>query len=90
MLDLIRTDNLSDATITICLEYSSLHMREGGREKRMGDLDLIKAQDSFTDATTGINTAFNEIIWYYPSANASQIDRAVAYNYLENTWRTSI
>lgn len=31
------------------------------QEKRMGDLDLIKAQDSFTDATTGINTAFNYV-----------------------------
>ena len=40
------------------------------------------------DIACGINTAFNEIIWYYPSANAAQIDRAVAYNYLENTWYT--
>jgi len=40
------------------------------------------------DIACGLNTAFNEIIWYYPSANASQIDRAVAYNYLENTWYT--
>jgi hypothetical protein len=40
------------------------------------------------DTTCGLNTAFNEIIWYYPSANASQIDRAVAYNYLEGTWYT--
>ncbi len=41
------------------------------------------------DIACGINTAFNEIIWYYPSANATQIDRAVAYNYLENTWYTT-
>ena len=40
------------------------------------------------DIACGLNTAFNEIIWYYPSANATQIDRAVAYNYLENTWYT--
>ena len=40
------------------------------------------------DIACGLNTAFNEIIWYYPSANASQIDRAVVYNYLENTWYT--
>jgi len=40
------------------------------------------------DIACGINTAFNEIIWYYPSASATQIDRAVAYNYLENTWYT--
>ena len=40
------------------------------------------------DIAVGLNTAYNEIIWYYPSANASQIDRAVAYNYLEGTWYT--
>ena len=40
------------------------------------------------DIAVGLNTAFNEIIWYYPSANATQIDRAVAYNYLEGTWYT--
>ena len=40
------------------------------------------------DVAVGLNTAFNEIIWYYPSANATQIDRGVAYNYLENTWYT--
>jgi len=40
------------------------------------------------DIACGINTAFNEIIWYYPSANATAIDRGVAYNYLEGTWYT--
>jgi hypothetical protein len=40
------------------------------------------------DIACGINTAFNEIIWYYPSASATAIDRGVAYNYLENTWYT--
>ena len=40
------------------------------------------------DIAVGLNTAYNEIIWYYPSANATQIDRGVAYNYLENTWYT--
>ena len=40
------------------------------------------------DIACGINTAFNEIIWYYPSASATAIDRGVAYNYLEGTWYT--
>ena len=40
------------------------------------------------DIAVGLNTAFNEIIWYYPSSNATQIDRGVVYNYLENTWYT--
>ena len=41
------------------------------------------------DIAVGLNTAYNEIIWYYPSANATQIDRSVAYNYLEGTWYTN-
>ena len=36
----------------------------------------------------GLNTAFNEIIWYYASSTSTQINRAVAYNYLEGTWYT--
>ena len=53
--------------------------------------DFVCDNISYTnknDIAVGLNTAYNEIIWYYPSANASQIDRAVAYNYLEGTWYT--
>ena len=53
--------------------------------------DFVFDDISYTnknDIAVGLNTAYNEIIWYYPSANASQIDRAVAYNYLEGTWYT--
>jgi hypothetical protein len=28
----------------------------------------------------------NEIIWFYPSANSSEIDRYVVYNYAEQSW----
>jgi hypothetical protein len=40
------------------------------------------------DTVCGLNTAFNEIIWYYQSNTGLSIDRAVVYNYLENTWYT--
>jgi len=53
--------------------------------------DFVFDDISYTnrnDIACGLNTSFNEIIWYYPSANATQIDRAVVYNYLENTWYT--
>ena len=53
--------------------------------------DFVFDDISYTnknDIAVGLNTAYNEIIWYYPSASASQIDRAVAYNYLEGTWYT--
>ncbi len=32
------------------------------------------------------NSNFSEVIWYYCSASASQNDRYVIYNYLENSW----
>jgi hypothetical protein len=35
------------------------------------------------------NSLFNEIIWFYPSESADQVDRSVLYNFVENTWATS-
>lgn len=34
----------------------------------------------------GTNEGFNEVWWFYPSANSSTTDRYVVYNYLENVW----
>lgn len=34
----------------------------------------------------GTNEAFNEVWWFYPSANAQQNDRYVVYNYQEKIW----
>jgi hypothetical protein len=34
----------------------------------------------------GTNNQFNEIIWFYCSANATAIDRYVIYNYADNLW----
>jgi hypothetical protein len=35
---------------------------------------------------SGSNAEFNEIIWFYCSASATEIDRYVVYNYSENIW----
>jgi len=32
------------------------------------------------------NSNFGEIIWFYPSSSATDNDRYVIYNYMENTW----
>ena len=32
------------------------------------------------------NPKYNEIIWFYPSADSTEINRYVTYNYLENNW----
>lgn len=34
----------------------------------------------------GTNEGFNEIWWFYCSANSEVVDRYVIFNYLENTW----
>src|SRR5210317_807810 len=34
------------------------------------------------------NSLFNEIIWFYPDASSSFVNRMVVYNYLEGTWVT--
>ena len=35
------------------------------------------------------NTLYNEINWFYPKANTTQINRCVNYNYGEDCWTTS-
>ena len=35
---------------------------------------------------SGTNEEYSEIIWFYPSLNANEIDRYVIYNYLEGIW----
>ena len=36
--------------------------------------------------TTGHNHNFQEVIWFYPTADSTEVNRYVLYNYLENTW----
>lgn len=36
----------------------------------------------------GVNTQFNEVVWWYCSSASSQIDRYVVFNYLEQVWYT--
>ena len=33
-----------------------------------------------------LNKRFNEVGWFYPSSSATEIDRYVSYNYLEQVW----
>jgi len=43
-------------------------------------------QNQRTQVYAGSNEAFNEVWWLYCSANSSQIDRYIVYNYLERVW----
>jgi hypothetical protein len=46
------------------------------------DINLNQAYKVFA----ATNSTFSEVIWYYPSANSTEIDRYVTYNYKENLW----
>jgi hypothetical protein len=61
---------------------------------RVDTLPCTLRQYIFTDLNytqsalifSGVNNKFTEIIWFYPSANSTEIDRYVVFNYLENIW----
>ena len=46
--------------------------------------DFNKAQKD--QVFCGTNEGFNEVWWFYCSANSNVVDRYVVYNYLENIW----
>ena len=46
------------------------------------NFSVLQAQQVYA----GTNEGFNEIWWFYCSANSTVIDRYVIYNYIENVW----
>ena len=48
-------------------------------------LDDFNSSQSFK-VTAFTNKEFNEVGWFYPSSSSTEIDRYVAYNYLEKVW----
>ena len=42
--------------------------------------------EQITKVTSGINSSFSEIWWFYPSANSLSLDKYVVFNYQENAW----
>ena len=44
--------------------------------------------DQRTKITAVVNSAWNEIWWFYPSKGSVECDRYVAYDYAENIWMT--
>lgn len=42
--------------------------------------------DQISQVYAGTNEGFNEVWWFYPSANSTQNDRYVVYNYVEDIW----
>ena len=52
------------------------------RQYVFSDINLSQAYQAFS----GINEAFNEVWWFYCSANSTIVDKYVIYNYLEDIW----
>ena len=52
------------------------------KEKVFGNFNKSQSDK----VTSGINSEFSEIFWFYPSANATDNDRYVIYNYSEQIW----
>ena len=52
------------------------------RQYIFGDINLLQQYQFFASS----NEAYNEIWWFYCSANSNQIDRYVIYNHLEKVW----
>ncbi len=48
------------------------------------DFSITNQPETFA----AVNSEFNEVTWFYTSNNATQIDRYVTYNYLEDCWST--
>ena len=46
------------------------------------DFNILQAQQVYA----GTNEGFNEVWWFYPSADSNTTDRYVVYNYVENVW----
>jgi hypothetical protein len=46
--------------------------------------DINKEQ--FNQVVCGTNEQFDEVWWFYPSAGATQNNRYVVYNYIDNIW----
>ena len=46
------------------------------------DMNKVQAAKIYA----GANTSFGEVWWFYPSANSTENDRYVVYNYRENHW----
>jgi hypothetical protein len=46
------------------------------------DFNALQSQQVYASTNEG----FNEVWWFYCSANSTAVDRYVVYNYLENVW----
>jgi hypothetical protein len=78
------------ANIVYWMGYDKFYMYSGRvetlycplRQYIFGDINLQQQYQFFT----GTNEGYNEVWWFYCSANSTVIDRYVIYNHLEKIW----
>jgi hypothetical protein len=78
------------ANITYWMGYDKFYMYSGRvetlycplRQYIFGDINLQQQYQFFA----GTNEGFNEVWWFYCSANSTVVDRYVIYNHLEKIW----
>jgi hypothetical protein len=78
------------ANIVYWMGYDKFYMYSGRvetlycplRQYIFGDINLQQQYQFFA----GTNEGFNEVWWFYCSANSTVIDRYVIYNHLEKIW----
>jgi hypothetical protein len=78
------------SNITYWMGFDKFYMYSGRvetlycplRQYVFGDINLQQQYQFFA----GTNEGFNEIWWFYCSANSTAIDRYVVYNHLEKIW----
>ena len=52
------------------------------RQYVFSDINLSQSYQAFS----GVNEAFNEVWWFYCSADSTAVDKYVIYNYIEDIW----
>ena len=76
--------------VTYWMGVDKFYMYDGRVQTLKCDLRKYVFQDinqeQFGQVIAGTNEGFNEVWWFYPSANSTTNDRYVVYNYREQVW----
>ncbi len=90
-ISIVGPNAVSVATgVAFWMGVDKFYMYDGRVQTLQCDLRKYIYQDinttQYLQFFSGTNEGFNEIWWFYASANSSDIDRYVVFNYLERIW----
>lgn len=79
---------VSDFAVWLC--PNGWHIYDGTVRQLPSEVEDYVFSDinltQFSKVVGGSNAEFDEVWWLYPSANSTELNRYVAWNYVENTW----